>query len=126
MITATDLQNLTNEINQKVAKYSTQFALTFHFSQDRVNDARNNPPIKLDELRDLFNRFISEHIMAVIALNDKDNFVISCSRTDIHIPCAVEKKVTPNGGTSHKSIVITIMRKRGFGTRQDDITFNIN
>ena len=51
-----------------------QFSLTVHYSEDRVNDARNNPPIDLHELEDLFDRFISTHIMAVVALNDKDTF----------------------------------------------------
>ena len=89
MITRDDLLNLTKSINNKVAQYAMQFSLTFHFSEDRVNDARNNPPIDLHELEDLFDRFISTHIMAVVALNDKDTFVIACSRTNIHIPCAV-------------------------------------
>lgn len=126
MITRDDLIKLTTNINKKVAKYSMQFSLTFHFSEERVNDARNNPPIKLEELEDLFDRFISTHIMAVVALNDKDTFVIACARTNIHIPCAVQKTTDANGGTSHKNIVITIMRKLNFGAKQSDIVFNIN
>ena len=116
MITRDDLLNLTKSINNKVAQYAMQFSLTFHFSEDRVNDARNNPPINLHELEDLFDRFISTHIMAVVALNDKDTFVIASSRTNIHIPC---------GGASHKNIVITIMRKSNFGAKQEDIIFKI-
>ena len=68
MITRDDLLNLTKSINNKVAQYAMQFSLTFHFSEERVNDARNNPPIDLHELEDLFDRFISTHIMAVVAL----------------------------------------------------------
>ena len=49
MITRDDLLNLTKSINNKVAQYAMQFSLTFHFSEDRVNDARNNPPIDLHE-----------------------------------------------------------------------------
>ena len=126
MITRDDLLNLTKSINNKVAQYAMQFSLTFHFSEDRVNDARNNPPINLHELEDLFDRFISTHIMAVVALNDKDTFVIACSRTNIHIPCAVQKTTDENGGASHKNIVITIMRKSNFGAKQEDIIFKIS
>ena len=126
MITRDDLLNLTKSINNKVAQYAMQFSLTFHFSEDRVNDARNNPPIDLHELEDLFDRFISTHIMAVVALNDKDTFVIACFRTNIHIPCAVQKTTDANGGASHKNIVITIMRKSNFGAKQEDIIFKIS
>lgn len=126
MITKNDLLKLTTDINNKVAQYAMQFVLTFHFSEDRVNDVRNNPPIILSELEDLFERFISQHIMAVVALNDKDTFVISCSKTDIHIPCVVKKKSDSNGGASHKNIVITIMRKSNFGVKNNDIILSIS
>lgn len=126
MITSDDLLNLTTNINKKVAQYSMQFTLTFHFSEDRVNDVRNNPPIKLQELEELFDRFIEAHIMTIVALNDKDTFVIACHKTDIHIPCAVQKTVDANGGASHKNIVITIMRKPNFGAKQDDIVLPIH
>ena len=126
MITSDDLLKLTTNINNKVAHYSMQFALTFHFSEERVNDARNNPPIELEELENLFDRFISTHIMAVVALDDKDTFVISCSKTNIHIPCAVQKTPDASGGISHKNIVITIMRKNNFGAKNEDRVFQID
>lgn len=127
MITEQDLIDLENQINQRVKPYSTSFQLTFHFANERVNDIRNNPPISIEELSSIFERFINAHIMTVIALNDRDSFTIACSKTHIHIPCGVQKRVdTSNGGYSHKNIVITIMRKKDFKSKQDDIVLSID
>ncbi|MBS9783194.1 MAG: hypothetical protein KGV46_01420 [Pasteurella sp.] len=126
MITKRELKELTDKINQKLKIYAMSFHLSFHFSEERVNDIRNNPVITIEELEDIFEQFIQTHILSVVAMNDKECFVICCRKTNIHIPCAIEKKYDRYGGLSHKNIVITIMRKEKFGTRDQDTLFVIN
>lgn len=121
MISEQDLIDLTHSINAKVEKYHTSFHLTFHFANERVNDPRNQPQIELAELESIFERVIEKYIMAIVAMDNNDTFVISCQETAINIPCIVQKKKDMNGGISHKSIVITIMRKKAFGIKPNDV-----
>ena len=61
--------------------------MTMHFSVDRINDVRNNPLITIEELKDIFDSLIDNHITAIVALNDKDTFNIRCTNTHINMPC---------------------------------------
>ena len=98
--------------------------MTIHFSVDRLNDARNNPPISIQELEDIFDRLIKQHILAIVALNDKDTFNIRCTSSHINMPCGVSKETDNNGSVSHKNIIITVMRKRKFFAK-DPVEFKV-
>lgn len=98
--------------------------MTTHFAIDRVNDLRNVPPITLIELETIFNKLIARHLIGILALNDGDTFNIKCSSSYINIPCAVEKNSSAHATITHKSIAITIMRKRNFVSK-DPITFTV-
>lgn len=123
-ITEQQLLNLQDRINSKLTKYNTLFIMTIHFSADRVNDIRNKPKIKIDELENIFNQVIEKHIMAIVALNDGDTFNIKCLSSHINMPCGVKKESNPNGTITHKNILITIMRKENFHSK-DDIEFTV-
>lgn len=123
-ISQQDVADLESRINSKLTEYNAEFIMTIHFSVDRLNDARNKPPITITELEDIFNRLIDQHILAIVALNDKDTFNIRCTTSHINMPCGVHKETDNNGTVSHKNIVITVMRKIGFFAK-DPIEFQI-
>ncbi len=119
-----EISQLEQYINNKLTAYKTEFIMTMHFSVDRINDVRNNPPITVEELKIIFDSLIYNHITAIVALNNKDTFNIRCTNTHINMPCAVIKKPQNNGSILHKNIVITIMRKKTFYSK-DTIEFNV-
>ena len=123
-ITQAEIDDLEARINAKLAKYKAQFRMSVHFSVDRLNDARNNPPIALDELESVFDRVIDQHILAILVLNDGDTFNIRCTTSHINMPCGVKKSTSPNSTITHKNIVITVMRKPGFFSK-DPIEFKV-
>lgn len=96
--------------------------MTVHFSAERLNDARNVPPLNIAELEDVFVRLIDQHIMSILVLNDEDTFNIRCSRSHINMPCAVQKTSSANSGVTHKNIIITVMRKKTFKAK-DPVEF---
>ncbi|KIP14598.1 hypothetical protein KY49_741 [Burkholderia sp. MSHR3999] len=124
-ITQEETRALEATINEKLAVHKTAFKMSVHFSIDRLNDPRNNPPITIAELESIFDRLIDQHIMAILVLNDKDTFNIRCQQSDINIPCGVQKVTAPQNSTiTQKNIVITIMRKRNFFAK-DAIEFQV-
>lgn len=123
-ITAQEISKLENDINNKLLSFNAQFVMTVHFSVDRLNDPRNKPPITIEELESIFDRLIGNFISAIVALNDGDTFTISCMNTNINMPCAVAKESQPNGSATHKNILITIMRKRDFYSK-DPVVFKV-
>ena len=118
-----DLRELESTINKKLLKFNASFIMTVHFTKDRINDSRNEPPITISELAVIFDALIEKYILSIVALNDGDTFNIKCSRSHINIPCAVVKETVKSSGTiSHKNIMITIMRKENF-VRHDLVEF---
>lgn len=123
-ISQRDVTALESRINSKLTGYNAEFIMTIHFSVDRLNDARNTPPITIPELENIFDRLINQHILAIVALNDKDTFNIRCTSSHINMPCGVRKETNNNGSISHKNIIITVMRKRNFFSK-DPIEFKV-
>ena len=117
-----EIRQLEQAINRKLTRYNAVFIMTVHFSVDRLNDARNNPPITINELELIFNSLIDNHITAIVALNDKDTFNIRCTKSHINMPCGVVKESQNNGSITHKNIIITVMRKESFYAK-DPIEF---
>ncbi len=123
-ITQTEISNLEASINDKLAVFKAAFIMTVHFSVDRLNDIRNNPPITIAELDDIFNKVIAHHMLAILVLNDSDTFNIRCLNSHINMPCAVKKDSRSNASITHKNIVITVMRKQNFFSK-DPIEFTV-
>jgi len=123
-ISQKDIRNFESQLNKKLSQYNTEFVMTVHFVVDRLNDPRNNPPITISELEDIFDKLIDQHILAIVALNDKDTFNIRCTSSHINMPCAVSKETKKNGSVSQKNIVITVMRKQNFFAK-DPIEFKV-
>lgn len=124
-ITAADISSFEDSLNQKLAVHNAQFKMTVHFSFDRLNDPRNNPPITMAELKSIFERLLSQHLNAILVLDDNDTFNIKCTTSHINMPCGVRKVSNPNNGTiTQKNVVITVMRKKGFFAK-DKIEFKV-
>lgn len=123
-ITSADLTKLENRINKKLKLYDTSFEMTFHFSK-QINNSRNVPSIKIEELEHIFDLLIVKHIINIVALDDGDSFNIKCMKSHINIPCEVEKRTNISNGTkTHKNIMITIMRKKNFKSK-DPVDFEV-
>lgn len=124
-ITQQELSDLETKVNAQLTAYKAQFSMTMHFAIDRVNDARNNPAITIEELDTVFTKLIELHIISIVALNDGESFNVRCKNSHINMPCAVKKEKAKNGTTTHKNIVITIMRKEKFKAK-DAIEFTLS
>ena len=123
-ISQQDVVDLESRINSKLTDYNAEFIMTVHFSVDRLNDGRNRPPITIEELENIFDRLIDQHILAIVALNDQETFNIRCRSSHINMPCGVRKETDNNGSVSHKNIIITVMRKSNFYAK-DPIEFRV-
>jgi len=121
-ITQQQLNDLETTINARLAAHKAAFVMSMHFASDRVNDARNVPPITIQELESIFDRLINQHLTSIVALNDGDTFTIRCASSHINMPCAVRKDETATATITQKNIVITVMRKQDFYSK-DPVVF---
>ena len=113
-ITIQELRALEAKINAKVASHHIAFALTVHFSCDRINDPRNHPAITLAELEDIFDRLIALHLQTLWVLGDGDTYNIRCTKSHINIPCAIQKQLSNGGVREHLHNAATVMRNPNF------------
>jgi hypothetical protein len=111
-------------LNERFKNEHLRFKMSVHFTRDRMNDKRNNPPINITELQGIFDRLTTVHIGKLLALKHLDSFNVRCAMSDINIPCVMEKPQTASGIQSSEVIVITVMRKKDFKAK-DPIEFNV-
>jgi hypothetical protein len=88
---------------------------------DRVNDKRNHPPIKTDELYNFFDK-LSDEKDELADLLDQGEVVATDSDTDINIPLTKDERESE---LRNKVVAVakTIMRKRNFVTPNTKLTF---
>ena len=88
---------------------------------DRVNDKRNRPEIKTDELYDFFDK-LSDEKDELANLLDQGEVVATDSDTDINIPLTKDNKKSQ---LRDKVVAVakTIMRKPNFQTTSTKLTF---
>ena len=79
---------------------------------DRVNDARNEKPITVDELISLFKKEYTEYGPHIKQLNDEDEAVMKDLLTKLNLPFAINDKY--NG--DKELVAKTIMRKPVYHT----------
>ncbi len=123
-IMADDIATLEHVINEKLKQENMSFKMSVHFVRDRMNDTRNNPLITITELQSIFNRLLTVHISGLLKLNHNDTFNIRCMKTDINIPCAVQKMRQSDGRIHRRNIAITVMRKKDF-IAKDPVEFKV-
>jgi hypothetical protein len=121
-ITIQELAALEARINATLASHGVRFVLSGHFTGDRVNHARNVPPITLAELESILNRLVNQRIGKILALTDQDTFNIRCRNSHINMPCGFSHTGSGNGAAKYEISVITVMRNKHFFAK-DPIEF---
>lgn len=109
--------------NSKEKKEMT-FHFSNHFSDDRINDNRNNPLILLEELKTILTKFKNKHLQALYSLRHEQSFTLMCNTTEIAMVFAIEEERS-KGFDYHRNIAVTIIRKKDFKPYVDDIIFTI-
>lgn len=99
--------------DQWFSKYGIDIEFTKHFL-DRLNDRRNNPQIKLEELIDMFKKSADRVGKDLSIEYDIIQAVLKDAATELNIPFVLEPDPDPREKT--KFISKTIMRKDDFKT----------
>lgn len=81
----------------------------------RINDARNEKPISVDELIALFKKEYAEHGHVIKDLDDNDEAVMKDLFTKLNVPFAMNKD-----GEDTEIVAKTIMRKPEFKTHSKE------
>ncbi|RTP88002.1 hypothetical protein EKN35_17470 [Enterobacter asburiae] len=123
-ITEQQLIDLEDEINDILQEDAARIHFSFHAAYERLNDQRNDPPIALAELEDVFKSFIAVHLQAVLSFVEGTTFTIKCNKSALHFPCAIVHE-REFGKTWVIQNVITAMRKDGFKSK-DPIILEVN
>ncbi|MEN3753715.1 hypothetical protein ABC733_17005 [Mangrovibacter sp. SLW1] len=122
-ISSIGIDDLETEINDDLDSLCIKVSFSAHFTRDRMNDQRNQPPITLKELEDIFKRFKSQYAAKVVKLSDQETFLLTCSQTKINLPCGVSLFRKFNKPWV-KITVLTVMRKDGYATN-DKIIYTL-
>lgn len=123
-ITPQGLSDLESDINDILEQDRAEIRFTFHAAYDRLNDPRNNPPISLTELDNVFREFIHIHLAAVLSFDEGTTFTLRCNKTNLNFPSAISHDVR-YGKIWVIQSVVTVMRKQGFVSK-DAIVLEIN
>ncbi|WP_318385841.1 hypothetical protein [Enterobacter sp.] len=123
-ISKQELLDLEADINDILDEDCAEVRFTFHAAYDRLNHARNNPPITLDELEAVFTEFIRTHLQAVLTYAEGTMFTIKCNKTHLNFPCAIvhDRRI---GKVWVVQQVLTVMRKEKF-VAKDPLVLQIN
>jgi hypothetical protein len=107
-ISQSEINNLERFADRILNKYGVDVEFTRHFV-DRLNDARNNPSIKVAELQKFFKKIQKNKARNIIKQNDQTNAVLKDMETNLNLPVKIIKK-----GNEFEVINKTIMRKTNF------------
>lgn len=108
-ISQNQIDSLEKFADKLLAKYDIDIEFTRHFV-DRVNDARNNPEIKVAELQKFFKKVQKAKGNKIKNINDFQA-VLKDVTTDLNIPAVIRGK-----GDDFEVTLKTIMRKKDFKT----------
>ena len=103
-----DLEKFADRI---LAKFGVDIEFTRHFA-DRMNDPRNKPAIKVQELQQIFKR-IARNKAKNIRQNPDSEAVIKDMQNDLNLPVVIKYDRNKD---EFEVVNKTIMRKKNFGT----------
>lgn len=112
-----DIRDLEKFADALLDKYGIDIEFTKHFGE-RMGDDRNNPCIKMEELKDLFRK-ISEDKGKRVKLKNVKEAVLVDMQKKLNIPFVI--RTTPNG--DFELTLKTIMRKKGFKTPDKRVVY---
>jgi len=110
-VTQKQLQDLEKFGDRILAKFGVDIEFTKHFG-DRMNDPRNKPAIKVQELQQLFKR-IARNKAKNIKQNPDSQAVIKDMQNDLNLPVVINYDKNKD---EFEVINKTIMRKKNFST----------
>ena len=110
-VTQQQLKDLEKFGDRILAKFGVDIEFTKHFA-DRMNDARNKPAVKVQELQQLFKR-IARNKAKNIRQNPDSQAVIKDMQNDLNLPIVINYDKSKD---EFEVINKTIMRKKDFGT----------
>ena len=105
-VTQAQLNDLEKFADRILAKFGVDIEFTRHFA-DRMNDPRNKPAIKVQELQQIFKR-IARNKAKNIRQNPDSEAVIKDMQNDLNLPVVINYEF--------EVVNKTIMRKKNFGT----------
>mgnify|MGYP005622699765 FL=1 len=108
-VSQSQIDSLEKFADKLLAKYNIDIEFTRHFV-DRVNDARNNPEIKVAELQKFFKKVQKAKGNKIKTIGDFQA-VLKDVTTDLNIPAVIRNK-----GDDFEVTLKTIMRKKNFKT----------
>ncbi|MBW1215061.1 hypothetical protein KYI92_14915 [Pantoea allii] len=123
-ITEQQIIDLEDEINDILQEDSAKIHFSFHAAYERLNDARNNPAISIDELESVFKFFFDKYLQTILGYAEGTSFTIKCNKTHLHFPCVIVHELE-FGKTLVIQNVVTVMRKADFKSK-DPITLDVN
>jgi predicted kinase len=110
-VTQKQLQDLEKFGDRILAKFGVDIEFTKHFA-DRMNDDRNKPAVKVQELQQLFKR-IARNKAKNIRQNPDSQAVIKDMQNDLNLPVVINYDKNKD---EFEVINKTIMRKKNFST----------
>ena len=110
-VSQAQLNDLEKFADRILAKFGVDIEFTRHFA-DRMNDPRNKPAIKVQELQQLFKR-IARNKAKNIRQNPDSQAVIKDMQNDLNLPVVINYDKEKD---EFEVINKTIMRKKNFGT----------
>ncbi len=116
-VTAKQLVDLEKFADRILKKFNVDIEFTRHFG-DRMNDKRNDPPIKVQELQRVFKK-IARNKAKNIRQNPDSEAVIKDLQTDLNLPVVINYD---RKNDEFEVINKTIMRKKDFRTTSKTIT----
>ena len=116
-VTAKQLVDLEKFADRILKKFNVDIEFTRHFG-DRMNDKRNDPPIKVQELQRVFKK-IARNKAKNIRQNPDSEAVIKDLQTDLNLPVVINYDRDKD---EFEVINKTIMRKKNFRTTSKTIT----
>lgn len=122
-VTQAQIKDLEKFADRLLSKFDVDVEFTKHFA-DRMNDERNNPPIKISELQSLFKK-IAKDKAKKIKDHPNSQVVLKDMQKDLNLPIVVDLDKKGEVEVRHK----TIMRKKNFTTPNDVVkyeSYNIN
>jgi len=109
-VSPSQITSLERFADKLLNKYGIDVAFTRHFA-DRMNDARNNPDIKIAELQRFFKKIHKAKGNKIKSIEDMQA-VLKDLPTDLNMPVVIK----PKGDNDIEITMKTIMRKKDFKT----------
>jgi hypothetical protein len=109
-ITPQEMYTVERFANDLFQKYGIDIRFSNHF-MNRANDPRNQPPIYIDDLVDMFRKAYKKHGDKIADLPDESQLVIRDMVEKLNLPFVISRRYGPRA-----LVAKTVQRKKNFGT----------